>query len=243
MKSSNALLVLAELTSAQWGMVTSAQAGMHAITRLDLSRLAEAGHLVRLAHGVYRDAGAPGDEFEDLRAAWLSTDPRRSASDRLRDSTGFVVSGASAANLYRIGDLPADRHEFTGPKRRQSQRAEVHYRQRDLNRHDVTVTHGLPVTTIERTIADLLETRTDFGLVVGVLRDASAVRRLDPMRLEELLAPLAARLGFRKGDGTAVLDRLMQLAGLDASSLVRRLQTSPSLSALTELARQVENVG
>ena len=35
-------------------------------------RLCSAGHLERLAQGVYRDAGAPSVEFEGLRAAWLS---------------------------------------------------------------------------------------------------------------------------------------------------------------------------
>ena len=82
MKSTEVLRVLADLTAYQWGMFTSAQASMHGITRLDLSRLAEAGHLERLAHGVYKDAGAPGDQFDDLRAAWLSTDPKRLAHER-----------------------------------------------------------------------------------------------------------------------------------------------------------------
>lgn len=61
MKSAEALCVLAEVTAYQWGMVTSAQASQHDLTRLDLSRLTQAGHLRRLAHGVYMDAGAPGD--------------------------------------------------------------------------------------------------------------------------------------------------------------------------------------
>lgn len=38
---------------------------------LDVSRLADSGHLIRIAHGVYMVAGAPGGEFDDLRAAWL----------------------------------------------------------------------------------------------------------------------------------------------------------------------------
>jgi hypothetical protein len=66
---------------------------------------------VRLAHGIYRDAGAPSDEFEDLRAAWLSTEPGKLAEQRLSaPASGVVVAGASAARLHQIGDLPADRH-------------------------------------------------------------------------------------------------------------------------------------
>lgn len=85
MKAMDALRVLAEVTSDQWGMVTSAQALMHGITRLDLSRLAASGHLERLAHGVYKDAGAAGDEFEGIHAAWLGTEPKRTSVVRLHD--------------------------------------------------------------------------------------------------------------------------------------------------------------
>ena len=70
----------------------------------------------------------------------------------------------------------------------------------------MTITHGLPVTTIERTVTDLVEARTDLSLVADVLRDAAQTRRLDTNRLIELLGPLAARNGLRKGDGAALLD-------------------------------------
>ena len=68
MESKLALVALAEVTASQWGMVSSAQASMYGITRLDLSQLAEAGRLNPLAHGVYMDAGAPRDQVDDLRA-------------------------------------------------------------------------------------------------------------------------------------------------------------------------------
>lgn len=233
MKPSDALRVLAELSSSQWGMVTSAQASMRGVTRLNLSRLAEAGHLVRLTHGVYRDAGAPSDEFEDLRAAWLSTTPDKLAEERLADvAGGVVIAGASAARLHGVGDLPADHHEFSSPARRQSQRSEIRYRQLVLDAQDVTIAAGLPVTTIERTIADLVEARTDLSLVADALRDAAKKRRLDANRLEELLSPLAARRGFRKGDGAALLNRLLEVAGIDIKSLAEGIAAAPTLGAL-----------
>jgi len=233
MKISEALRALAELSASQWGMITTAQAAERGVKRLELSRLAEAGHLVRLAHGIYRDAGAPGDEHEDLRAAWLTTEPAELAERRLADvSGGVVITGASAARLHGVGDLPADRHEFSSPTRRQSQRSEIRYRQRVLEARDVTIVNGLPVTTIERTIADLVEARTDLSLVADVLRDATRRRRLDLTKLEELLAPLAARQGFRKRDGAALLNRLMEIAGLDFESLAQGIAASPNLGAL-----------
>ncbi|MEI2699981.1 MAG: hypothetical protein V9E94_17195 [Microthrixaceae bacterium] len=88
------------------------------------------------------------------------------------------------------------------------------------------------MTTIERTIADLVEDRTDLSLVADVLRDAAQSRRLDTERLAELLAPLAARNHLRKGDGDALLRHLTALAGLDTASLVEEISTSDTLSAL-----------
>ena len=96
--------MLGQVTASQWGMVTTAQAASLGVSRLALARAAEAGHLIRLTQGVYREAGAPADEFEDLRAGWLATDPTRTAEDRLSEgSAGVVVSGVSAAWLHKMG--------------------------------------------------------------------------------------------------------------------------------------------
>lgn len=233
MRTSQALRVLAELSASQWGMVTAAQAAAHGVQRLDLSRLSKAGHLERVAHGVYRDAGAPSDEFESVRAAWLAADPSQTAEERLGAiSDDVVVMGESATSLHGVGDLPADRHELSTAVRRQTQRPDVRYRQRQLERGDVTIAHGLPVTTIERTIVDLVENRTDLSLVAHVLRDAARTRRLDTDRLAELLAPLAARNNLPKGDGAALLHRLNVIAGLDSTALAREMATSETVSAL-----------
>src|SRR5690242_13872509 len=143
MNSSQALRLLSEATASQWGLVTASQAASRGVSRLMLSRLTDTGHLERLAHGVYRAAGAPSDEFEPLRAAWLSTQPSEPAEVRLRNRhDDVVVSGASAAHLHHIGDLPADRHEFSSPRRRQSQRPEIHYRTRRLPSQDITIALG-----------------------------------------------------------------------------------------------------
>ncbi len=232
MKSNDALRILAEVTAHQWGMVTSAQASMHGITRLDLSRLAEAGHLKRLAHGVYMDSGAPGDQFDDLRAAWLTADPKTMGEARIKDrENGVVVAGSSAARLHDIGDLWADRHEFVSPKRRQTQRTEMRYRRRALDSADVTLLEGLPAMTMERTLADLVEEVGDLSLVADALRDASLKRNLDVGRLRKLVAPLAERNGFRKSDGSALLSRLLEIAGIDPDTVARRVAADTSLGS------------
>lgn len=231
-KSKDALRVLAEVTAYQWGMVTSAQASMHGITRLDLSRLAADGQLERVAHGVYKDAGAPAGRHDDLQAAWLSTDPKAMGEARIKDAaSGVVVAGESAADLHGIGDFRALRHEFVSPARRQSQRSAIRYRQRTLDPRDVTLVDGLPVMTMERTIADLIEEVGDLSLVADALRDAFRKRDLDLERLRSLFAPLAQRNGLMKGDGAALLDRLMEIAGIDPEAVARRVAADASLGS------------
>lgn len=227
-----ALRLLAVLTSSQWGMVTAGQAGVLGISRLTLSRLASAGHLERVAHGVYRDPGAPSDQFEELRAAWLSTMPKLRADERVHDlAHGVTVAGASAALLHGIGDLWADRHEFVSPTRRQTQREGLRYRQRHLEERDITLVEGLPAMTLERTLADLLEEVGDLSLVADALSMAAKKRPLDHERLSELFDPIAERHGFKRHDGRAVLDVLLKEAGCDLDSVARRILADPELTA------------
>ncbi|MGL4340134.1 MAG: type IV toxin-antitoxin system AbiEi family antitoxin domain-containing protein [Rhodoglobus sp.] len=224
MKARQALRELADMSATQWGMVTSAQAVTRGVTRLDLSRLTEAGDLIRLAHGVYKDAGAPSGAHLDVRAAWLSSDPGRLASERLGDGhRGVVISGQTAARLHDIGDLRSNRTELTTPARRQTQRADLHYRRRELSERDVTISDGLPVTTPERTIVDLVEDRTDLSIVANALNDAFWKSNLDLELLAESLTPLAERNGHRKGDGAALLDQLLVIVELDRESIAKQI--------------------
>lgn len=221
------LRVLGEVTASQWGMVTTAQAASLGVSRLALARAAEAGHLIRLTQGVYREAGAPADEFEDLRAGWLATDPTRTAEARLGDGpAGVVVSGVSAAWLYKMGDLPPEPYQFTTPTRRQSQRAGIRFRTRHLHDDEVTLVAGLPITTVERTLADLVADRTDLSLVADALADAARASRVNLQSLADLLGPVAARQGHARGDGQALLDHLLSIAGLDPDSVATRMAST-----------------
>lgn len=238
MKARTALRELAEVTESQWGMVTSAQARARGISHVTLARLADAGDLERLAHGVYKDSGAPSDVHQELRAAWLSIEPRRTASERLRDRPGFAtVSGESAAALHGLGDLRAMRSEFTTLRRKQTQRGNVRYRTRALACEDITIREGMPVTTAERTIADLMEAGTDLSLVAGVVRDATSRFQLDRDRLVEALNPLAARYGFRKDDGEELLGHLQAVSGITPEAMATSLARSLMIVTPEALAK------
>ncbi|MHA3685278.1 type IV toxin-antitoxin system AbiEi family antitoxin domain-containing protein [Leucobacter sp. HY1910] len=233
MKYRPALRELAEITESQWGMVTSAQALARGLSHVDLARLADNGDLVRLAHGVYKDAGAPSSEHEDLRAAWLSIEPKQLAWERTQHRPSFAtVSGETATVLYGVGDLRAMRTEFTTLRRKQTQREEIRYKTRTLTREDVTIREGLPVTTVERTIADLVEARTQLEHIGAVIRDANRKMNLDMEKLESYLTPLAERNGHRKGDGEALLQELLEAAHIDNETVAAQLASHEELGAM-----------
>jgi hypothetical protein len=151
---------------------------------------------------------------------------------RIKDGANdVVVAGESAADLHGIGDFRALRHEFVSPTRRQSQRSAIRYRQRTLDPRDVTLVEGLPVMTMERTIEDLIEEVGDLSFVADALRDGSRKRDLDLERLRALLAPHAHRNALKKGDGAALLDRLMEIAGIDPEATARRVAADASLGS------------
>ena len=66
------------------------------------------------------------------------------------------------------------------------------------------VVAGLPVTSIERTVADLVDKIGDLSLIGDVLADATRGKRaVDLEHIGLLLTPLAARSGHPRGDGPA----------------------------------------
>jgi predicted transcriptional regulator of viral defense system len=121
-----------------------------------------------------------------------------------------VVSGPAAAYLHGLGQIVPEPYEFTVPARRKTRRDGIVLKSRRLAPADVTRREGLPVTTQERTVADLVEGWQDLSIVGGVVADATGV---DSGRMSELLAPFAARYGLRRGDGAGLWAELERLAG------------------------------
>ncbi|GGF14929.1 type IV toxin-antitoxin system AbiEi family antitoxin domain-containing protein [Subtercola lobariae] len=207
MKAAEIDLVLGSLSAGQWGMLTATQARNRGVSRSNLAHRERDGRLERLAHGVYRQASAPALPLDDLHAAWLSTNPAKVAYERALDPD-VVVGSAAAAFVHGIGDIDPLPYRMLARERRQTQRQEVAYSGRELDSADVTSRDGLPVTTVERTLADLLRDYGDISLTADALRDATRLHDLDEVRLVELLAPLAQRYGHPAGRGDELLSQL-----------------------------------
>lgn len=216
---------VADIAACQWGMVTTAQARLHGVARANLAHRVRTGELERTEHyGVYRLAAAPSSPLDDLRAAWLSTNPSVLAPERTAaPHPDAVVASAAAAMVHGIGDVYPAPYRIIVPGRRQSAKGVVAYSWRALDSCDVEVVGGLPVTTRERTIADLFVDEGDVSIAADVLRDAlRGEYDFDEARLAQLLAPHAERLRQAPNDGTRALAYLMVVAEMDAVSQASR---------------------
>jgi hypothetical protein len=204
---------LGRIAEEQWGLVTRHQAVKAAgIAPATFARLASDGSILeRVTHGVYHLTGAPLPDHLDLRAAWLQLAPQIPAWARRPDQG--VVSHRSAAALYGIGHLSADRHDFTLPERRQSRRADVRLHRRPLEDRDWVDLRGLPVTRPSRIASDLLYDREDPEAVAHLIADAIRFVYDYPGMFADALASHAARFGLRQRDGLGLLHWLLDLVG------------------------------
>jgi Transcriptional regulator, AbiEi antitoxin len=201
-----------EVAEGQWGLCTRQQAAQAGVGASSLARLVGDGLLERVAHGVYRIRGAGEPDHLELRAAWLQLEPSTPAWERARSPDVALVSHASAASLYGVGDLRADVHEFTLPTRRQTRRADVRLHRGRVPDEQRLLLHGLPTTRAGRMIADLLDDHVEPASVAQIT--AEVVRRVFdyPSTIAQCIAPSAARYGFKRGDGVALLHHLLTLA-------------------------------
>jgi Transcriptional regulator, AbiEi antitoxin len=207
---------VAALAEDQWGLITRAQAREAGVPPATLARLAaEGGPLERIAYGVYHVRGAPAPPMLDLRAAWLQLAPDTPAWQRTAEEG--VVSHRSAAALLHLGDLPADRHEFTVPHRQQTRRRDVRLHCRPVRDDEWVRTAGdrLPYTRASRLVVDLLVDREEPSAIAAIVADALD-RVLDhPLTFATALRPFAARFGLPPGDGSALLGQFVETAGFD----------------------------
>jgi predicted transcriptional regulator of viral defense system len=195
----------------QWGLVTRQQVQATGAAWSTLARQVRSGSLERVAHGVYRVRGAGEPEHLELRAAWLQLSPATPAWERTPEQG--VASHRSAAALNGLGHLPADVHEFTLPKRRQTRRDDVRLHRGDVSDGSWNTLHGLPVTRPHRIAADLLAEREDPGAVGELIADALRSGSDDPGTVARAIAPYAASHGLRRGDGIGLLRWLLDLTG------------------------------
>ncbi|WP_078916067.1 substrate-binding domain-containing protein [Streptomyces viridochromogenes] len=215
MTQADVLRALDARAAGQWGLVTTAQAKLDGVQGVQLLRLERSGALESVGHGVYRLAASPPPEHLRIKVAWLRLDPGTPARDRRTDGPGSgVVSHTSACAVHGLGGRPTDLVELTVPSRRTTRDETVVLHRRRTDAEDITVVDGLPVTTVPRTVVDLLEDRADAARTGTFVAEAAA-RGL--ARVDELAPRVAAFAGAyglpAEASGAELLEFLCEQAG------------------------------
>lgn len=268
MKETTAISRLEENASSQWGMFTTAQAKQNGVSRQHIAQLLKRGQIERASSGVYRFTAAPTTSSDDIKAAWLSTNPKKFAHERIaHKNCDVVITGSTAAYLYEVGDLYASPYTFGVQMRRQSQRPDIRYIKSSWDDADITLIEGLPTARPEKTIADLIRSHEDTSLVgdvaIGFERSGHALSieklddQLSTIRGNHLTAEdifrgyegfplMLSRESERKARRTTTDWGLVQQAlsqSADMQRLVNQwafdLEKLPNLSQLTNLQAQL----
>jgi predicted transcriptional regulator of viral defense system len=159
------------------GYLTARAATDAGIARSTLSHHARpGGRLLRVARGLYRLRDFPGDPHEHIVAGWLRTPP----------SADAVVSHESALELDDLSDVIADSVHVTVPRARRRKPIEgvvVHPTAFPIPTRQRRNILGVPVTTADRTIIDVLRStgmteQVETAVAQALQRGLTTRRRL-----------------------------------------------------------------
>jgi predicted transcriptional regulator of viral defense system len=152
------------------GLLTSKEARKAGIVDSVLVRLAQRGRLERAARGVYRITHYPQSKLSQYREAVLWAEANRGPEE-----PDIALSHDTALALFNISDANPTQVHITVPKSarlRRERPAWIAIHREHLHPLDVTLYEGLPVTTVTRTVADLLSSSGRIDLVRRAITDA-----------------------------------------------------------------------
>jgi predicted transcriptional regulator of viral defense system len=169
------------LAEGQSGFFTAQQAIDAGVARSTLAYHArESGMLRRAGRGVYRLRRFPSSPHEHVVCAWLGL-----------SRAGAVVSHVSALELMELTDLITDEVHVMVPRSKRGAAVpagvRVHFTTRPMEgRHRHTV-FGIPVTGVERAIADVVRVEGWSEQVDLAVRQSLSRGMTTPGRLSEAL--------------------------------------------------------
>jgi predicted transcriptional regulator of viral defense system len=142
--------VLYRLAERQAGYLTARQAIATGMPRSTLAHHGRPrGRLQPVSRGVYRLRNFPSSPHEHIVAGWLRTPP----------SADAVVSHQSALELHDLSDIIADQIHVSVPRNRRRKAVPgltLHVTQLPVLAKERREILGVPVTSVERTILDVL---------------------------------------------------------------------------------------
>jgi predicted transcriptional regulator of viral defense system len=136
---------LYEIAESQAGYFTTQQALDSGFSRPNLFYLTKRGKFNRISQGVYRIALFPNSRIDDLFLTLVSSGPNS------------VISHETALSFYELSDaMPGEIH-ITFPRTSSRRRKGIRYHTKKITNKEITSYQGLRVTTVARTIIDLIE--------------------------------------------------------------------------------------
>ena len=186
MTRENAQPPLVELARRQWGVVTRAQLDEAGLGETGVRDWVRSGRLIRLHRGVY----AVGHDRLRLEGRWLAA--------VMACGPGAALSVNDAGRVWEIRQSNSALVDVTVPSRNGRVRRKgirVH-RSGRLAPEEVTVWHGIPVTTVERTLLDLADVLPEQALRRAVT-EAEYRGRLDITALMAVVERNPGRKGAK----------------------------------------------
>ncbi len=159
---------LVSLAEENDGLVTADHARQAGFTDSVLARLVQRGRIERTSRGVYRVPYLTPGRFSQYREAVLWARANRGPAQ-------VAISHATALAAYEISDANPHLIHMTVPRaarlRRQKPKGIVVHHE-DLMTEEITVHEGMPITTIAKTVADLLKSGERIDLIRQAISDA-----------------------------------------------------------------------
>jgi predicted transcriptional regulator of viral defense system len=176
------------------GLVTAEHARQAGFTDSVLARLVQRGRIERTARGVYRVPYVTPGRFSQYREAVLWAKANRGPAQ-------VAISYTTALAAYEISDANPPSIHITVPKavrlRRQQPKGIVLHRE-DLSPGDIKVHQGIPLTSVARTVADLLKSGERIDLIRQAISDARREGFIEDTEARQLRRQVERHLkGFR----------------------------------------------
>ncbi len=150
---------------------TVAMAGRKGVSPQLLSYYAHTGAIERVSHGLYRFA--QGDEIQDFHALLL---------EKLKIIPQGVIGLRTALRLHGLTDeLPGEIDiivpDTNIPKRKLID-VSLHPKKTSLYKLDVEKVRGIVVTSLERTLVDLMREGESLAFMLEIYREAKARKKV-----------------------------------------------------------------
>lgn len=158
--SRNSAEVLYRIAEPQAGYFTAAQGMAAGIGHQLLAHHAKRGHIIRVRRGIYRLVLFPTGPSESLFVAWLEA------------GSQAVISHDSALALYGLADSSPGEIHITIPRTASRRHPKLKLHTGRLAPEEVTWRAGLPVTTLSRTLSDVIAGGLEDELAVQVIARA-----------------------------------------------------------------------